>query len=682
MIFLRFKSLFRAAALAACLGSNAHAATAKFEDTMAQRTLACTTCHGKEGRAGPDGYYPRISGKPAGYLYNQLINLRDGRRHYALMAGLLEPLSDRYLMEIAQYFSQLDLPYSAPLSATAPADVLQRGRTLATQGDAVKKIPACTQCHGTALTGVAPNLPGLLGLPRDYLNAQLGGWQTGQRRTHAPDCMAKISQRMSVQDVNAAASWLATQPLPANAKPAAALPPAQPGGVSLDDLRCGSTPAGAVPASLAANSKASSTPTAVTASLSPPLVAVTAKDPSGLAKRGAYLAQAGNCMACHTTRGGVPYAGGRAIDTPFGTVYSSNLTPDAATGMGSWTSEHFWQALHNGKSKDGRLLYPAFPYTNYTRVTRADSDALYSYLRSLPPTRLPNTPHALRWPYSTQAALWTWRTLYFSPADPDAQGERAASSVAPKSADKSAQWQRGAYLVEGLAHCSACHAARNALGATDKQPDLAGGLIPMQNWYAPSLTSPAEAGVADWDIAQIVALLKTGISPRGSVLGPMADVVLGSTQHLSDDDLTAMARYLKDLPQTHTAPKPVDATQSSKLPPVPTRVADRGAKIYEQHCAQCHGDQGAGVAGAYPALAGNRALSLASSANLVQIVINGGFAPATAGNPRPFGMPPYKLVLDDSDIAAVLTHIRRAWGNSAAQVTELEVNRVRAGSMR
>ena len=674
--------------LAVGLGSASHA-TAKFEDTMAQRTLACTTCHGKEGRAGPDGYYPRIAGKPAGYLYNQLINLRDGRRHYALMAGLLDPLSDRYLMEIAQYFSALDLPYSAPLNTTASTEVLQRGRALATQGDAAKKIPACTQCHGTALTGVAPNIPGLLGLPRDYLNAQLGGWQTGQRRAHAPDCMAKITQRMNVQDVNAVATWLATQAVPANAKPAIALPAALANSITLADLAdladlaCGSAPASAALPIATANPIPA--PRATPTQIPTPMTATKAPDATDLVARGTYLARAGNCMACHTPRGGAAYAGGRAIDTPFGTVYSSNLTPDVATGIGSWTAEHFWQALHNGKSKDGRLLYPAFPYTNYTRVTRADSDALHAYLRTVPAASAPNAPHALRWPYSTQTALWAWRTLYFSSADPDALGALGASGATKKTADKSAQWQRGAYLVQGLGHCSACHAARNALGATGKQADLAGGLIPMQNWYAPSLTSRAEASVADWDIAQIVALLKTGLAPRGAVLGPMADVVLGSTQHLNDNDLTAMAVYLKDLPQTHAPPeptkpiKPTDSTHSGKLPTVPTPVADRGAKLYEQHCAQCHGDQGAGVAGAYPALAGKRTVMLASSANLVQIVINGGFAPATAGNPRPFGMPPYKLVLDDSDIAAVLTHIRRTWGNSAAQVTELEVIRVRGG---
>ena len=190
---------------------------------MAQRTLACTACHGKEGRAGPDGYYPRIAGKPAGYLYNQLLNFRDGRRHYGLMARLLDPLSDAYLLEIAQYFSALDLPYAAPVPSSLPAAVQQRGRTLALQGDEVAKVPACVQCHGANLTGVAPNTPGLLGLPRDYLNAQLGAWKTGQRRAHAPDCMAQIARQLQPEDLTAVANWLSAQPLPADTKPIASL---------------------------------------------------------------------------------------------------------------------------------------------------------------------------------------------------------------------------------------------------------------------------------------------------------------------------------------------------------------------------------------------------------------------------------------------------------------------------
>lgn len=628
-------ALFLSAA-ALLAAAPAHAAQPAFENTMAQRAQACTVCHGKEGRAGPDGYYPRIAGKPAGYLYNQLVNFRDGRRHYGLMTRMLEPLSDAYLLELAQYFAGLDLPYAPPAAQQPPAsaDALRRGRQLALQGDPARKLPACASCHGAALTGVQPAAPGLLGLPRDYLNAQLGAWRTGQRRAHAPDCMADIAQRMAMDDVNAVTSWLAAQPVPRDSKPAASLPqpPAQ---------RCGSAP----PVTATARAPASPAPAPAAAPVANPLAA-----------RGAYLARAGNCLACHTTPGGAPGAGGRGIATPFGTIYAGNITPDP-TGIGGWTAGDFWQALHHGRSKDGRRLYPAFPYTSYTQVTRADADALHAYLMSLTPVARANTPHALRWPYSTQAALAVWRALYFSPGAFNAD------------ARQSAEWNRGAYLVRGLGHCAACHTTRNALGATDDKLDLAGGLIPSQNWYAPSLASPTEAGVADWPLADITQLLKTGTSPRASVLGPMAEVVQHSTQHLSDADLQAMATYLKALPPA-TAP-------AKAPPPVEAAVAGRGAKLYEQQCMQCHGERGEGVAGAYPALAGNRAVTMNATANLVQIVLNGGFAPATAGNPRPFGMPPYVLVFSDADTAAVLSHIRNAWGNRAAPVSELDVSRQR-----
>jgi mono/diheme cytochrome c family protein len=377
---------------------------------------------------------------------------------------------------------------------------------------------------------------------------------------------------------------------------------------------------------------------------------------SELIARGAYLARAGNCMACHTTRGGEPYAGGRAIETPFGAVYTSNLTPDEKSGIGGWSAAHFWRAMHNGRSKDGRLLYPAFPYTSYTQVTREDSDALLAYLRSLPAVFNPNHANTLRFPFDSQAALAVWRALYFKPG------------VHQPEPSRSAEWNRGAYLVQGLGHCSACHSARNALGATTAGLDLAGGLIPMQNWYAPSLASKHEAGVADWERGDIVSLLRDGVSRRGSVSGPMAGVVLGSTQYLSPDDLGAMAQYLKELPPVTTSASPVaDATGSPA-----------GAKLYEQHCAGCHGIKGDGVPNAYPALAGNRAVTMAQTANLVQIVLHGGYAPATQGNPRPFGMPPFVLVLNDTEIAAVLTHLRQSWGNQASGVSGVDVNRIRA----
>jgi mono/diheme cytochrome c family protein len=381
-----------------------------------------------------------------------------------------------------------------------------------------------------------------------------------------------------------------------------------------------------------------------------------------LIARGAYLARAGNCMACHTARGGASYAGGLGIPTPFGTVFTSNLTPDANTGIGSWSPAHFWRALHNGRSKSGRLLYPAFPYTSYTQVTREDSDAIFAYLRSQPAVNQPNRPHALSFPFSSQAALAVWRALYFKPG------------VYQPDTSRDAEWNRGAYLANGLGHCSACHSPRDALGGNRQSLALAGGLIPMQNWYAPSLTSPHEAGVGDWDKERIVQLLQTGVARGASVSGPMAEVVLRSTQHLTDQDLGAMATYLKALPGASPPPE-------KPAPPAPARPSlgtEKAAKLYEQHCAQCHGAQGEGIANAYPPLAGNRAVTMAATDNLVQMVLNGGFPPATKGNPRPFGMPPFVLVLSDGEIADVITHIRTSWGNQAGAVTPLEINRVRA----
>jgi mono/diheme cytochrome c family protein len=253
---------------------------------------------------------------------------------------------------------------------------------------------------------------------------------------------------------------------------------------------------------------------------------------------GAYLARAGNCAACHTDRGGAAFAGGKGIATPFGTVFASNLTPDARTGIGAWSAAQFWRAMHNGRSADGRLLYPAFPYPNFTEITRADSDALFSYLRSQVPVTQVNRPHALRFPYNLQASLAVWRAMFFAPG------------VYEPVVERSVQWNRGAYLVRSLGHCAACHSPRNAFGATRDSLEFSGGLIPLQNWYAPSLASSAEAGVADWSNADIAALLKTGLTPRGAALGPMAEVVFRSTQYLHDSDIAAMAEFLKSLPQT------------------------------------------------------------------------------------------------------------------------------------
>jgi len=389
---------------------------------------------------------------------------------------------------------------------------------------------------------------------------------------------------------------------------------------------------------------------------------VAVADTAAQIAQGAYLVRAGDCMACHTARGGKEYAGGREIPTPFGSLYSPNITPDVATGIGSWSAHDFWRALHNGKSKDGHFLYPAFPYPNYTKVSRADSDAMFAYLKSLPGVAVTNREHALHFPFNYRFMLAGWRALYFRPATYQTDQH------------KSAEWNRGAYLVQGLGHCEACHTNRNALGATERGVDLAGSLIPVLDWYAPSLTSDAEAGLGSWDKPTIVALLKTGISPRGTVFGPMALVVRHSLQHLTDDDVGAMATYLQSLPQTvakaDDAGFVVDQSDAKK-------TLALGAKLYGDHCVACHKEDGSGMAPAYPPLAGNRAITMASSVNPIRMVLNGGFPPGTVGNPRPYGMPPFGPMLSDVEVAAVASYIRQSWGNNATLVSPVMVARYR-----
>ena len=404
----------------------------------------------------------------------------------------------------------------------------------------------------------------------------------------------------------------------------------------------------------------------------PPLQPITDAAAAGPAQieRGRILALAGNCAGCHSARGGAPYAGGVALATPFGTAYGSNLTPDSATGLGRWTPAHFWRALHHGRGFDGRRLVPVFPYTEMTRITRADSDALFAWLQTLPAVPQPSRAHDLRWPYGTQPALAAWRLLFFRPGEyePDAR--------------QSAEWNRGAYLVNGAAHCVACHGGRNVLGGT-ADTGFGGGLIPQQNWYAPALNRAGEASVADWPLQEIVALLRDGTAPRGQANGPMAAVVMQSTQHLPASDLQAMAVYLKSLPVERDAPAPPlrDAAATA------LRV-QAGAALYTTHCAACHGSTGEGGVAAdgprrgqrvVPPLAGNRSVTQEPPANVVRSIALGGFGPVTAGNPAPHGMPPFAQVLSDEQIGAVATFLRRSWGAQASEVTAPEVARWRTG---
>jgi mono/diheme cytochrome c family protein len=398
-------------------------------------------------------------------------------------------------------------------------------------------------------------------------------------------------------------------------------------------------------------------------SLQQPEVSLTTSvpvNPAGaqLLERGQYLVRAGNCLSCHTVPDGKPFSGGRAIPTPFGTLYSSNITPDAQTGLGQWSAEDFWRALHEGKARDGSLLYPAFPYSNYTKVRREDSDAMYAYLRSIPAVAQAPRAHEMRFPYDNRKLLTAWRALYFK------------EGVYVDDPKQTAQWNRGAYLVEGLGHCSACHATRNAWGAVKDDPHVGGGLIPMLNWYAPSLASSKETGIAAWPIEELVALLKTGVSHRGAVFGPMSEVVRDSLQHLSTGDLTAMAVYLRSQ-RTEEAPEDESGMRITEEQKV--AMEKQGAHLYKEHCAGCHQTDGQGVPRVYPPFAGNQALLMRNPVNAIRITLNGGFPPSTAGNPRPYGMPPFAHVLSDAEVAAVVTYIRSAWGNRSAPVSPVEV---------
>ncbi|KXK41480.1 cytochrome c [Nitrosomonas europaea] len=374
--------------------------------------------------------------------------------------------------------------------------------------------------------------------------------------------------------------------------------------------------------------------------------------------RGEYLTRAGNCMGCHTTRGGKPYAGGRELVTPFGKFVTPNITPDNETGIGHWSEEDFWQALHYGKGRDGSYLYPVFPYTEYTKVTRQDADAIFAYLRSLTPVAQTNPPHKITSPYDNQFLLFLWRTWYFK------------EGVYEPDDSKSEEWNRGNYLVQGLGHCNACHTPRNVWGAS-QDDKLAGGEIMGTYWYAPSLISHREAGMGEWPVDEIAKLLSTGVTGHAVTSGPMATIVRQSLQYLSKDDMRAVAVYLQSLGEKRGEEAP------RKIPPMPERVSRYlalGEPVYIKHCQECHGESGEGVPGVYPPLAGNRSVTMTSPLNTIRSVLYGGFSPATAGNPRPYGMPPFQHIIRDHEIAWVVSYIRNAWGNFGSLVSPEDVD--------
>jgi mono/diheme cytochrome c family protein len=374
-------------------------------------------------------------------------------------------------------------------------------------------------------------------------------------------------------------------------------------------------------------------------------------------ERGRYLTVAGDCTACHTVPGsGREFAGGRNIETPFGLLIGPNITPDPQTGIGAWTDDEFVNALTKGTGRDGARLYPAMPYTYYTKLTREDALAIRAYLNTIPPVYKPVEPNQLPFPFDIRMSMLAWDRLFFTPGTfrPDP--------------NKSAEWNRGAYLAEGLAHCGMCHTPKNALGGDDGANALRG--YALQGWFAPDITNDLRRGVGSWSVEEIAAYLKTGHNSTSAATGLMAEMVNLSTSHLTDADLKAIAVYLKDQPANGEA-----NTQSGVK--ADEKILKMGAAIYADECSGCHGADGKGAAGLFPSLNGTPVVQQADATSLLHVVLRGARSAATAGAPTAAAMPQFAWLLTDDQIAAVVSYIRNAWGNSAPPVSAAEVAKAR-----
>lgn len=383
-----------------------------------------------------------------------------------------------------------------------------------------------------------------------------------------------------------------------------------------------------------------------------------AADPDGYVDvaRGKALVIAGDCVACHTAPGGQPFAGGLALQTPFGSIVAPNITPDGATGIGSWSADDFARAMHHGRRPDGAYLYPAFPYPYYAKVTRADVEAIYAYLRTLPPVDNRVDRDTLPFPFNIRLLMAGWNMLFFKPG-----------SFKPDPA-RSAEFNRGAYLVDGLGHCGACHTPFNAFGASRDSQYLEGNRI--DNWTAPNITNDARVGLGKWSVEDIVQYLQTGQNGFSLASGPMKDVVENSTSKMPAADLKAMAVYLKERGAAGPSASTALAASDPRM--------QAGEAIYVDTCAACHVRSGAGVAHLFPKLAGNAVTIQDDPASLIRIIIAGGRAAATERFPTSPAMPSLGYRLSDSQIASVVTYVRNSWGNAAAPVTEETVKALRA----
>jgi len=368
---------------------------------------------------------------------------------------------------------------------------------------------------------------------------------------------------------------------------------------------------------------------------------------------GKALSDTGDCGSCHTADPAKPFAGGKRIDTPFGGIYSANLTPDRDTGLGAWSDDDFVRSLRLGVAPNGSRYYPAFPYPHFTKMIRGDMLAIRAYLGTLPPVRNTPPPPQLRWPLNYRVLMRAWNVAFFRPGifEPDQS--------------KSAEWNRGGYLVEGAAHCGACHTPKNFFGAEKRAQKYVGG--PVDGWFAPRLDGADRSGLKSWSVDDIAEYLQSGRNGKSHASGPMAEVVLNSTSRMGDADVRAIAVYLKDLPPG--TPEP------TVTPPPAAQMAD-GEKLYKAACIACHEADGSGAPRIYPPLPGSANLQSADPASTLRIILDGAETIRTPRAPNTGSMPAYAK-WSDQQIADVTNYIRNSWGNAAPTVTAAQVAKAR-----
>lgn len=389
-----------------------------------------------------------------------------------------------------------------------------------------------------------------------------------------------------------------------------------------------------------------------------------------LVDKGEYLARAGDCVACHTSHGGKPFAGGLGIESPIGTIYSTNITPDKRTGIGAWTYGEFERAVRRGVNHDGSALYPAMPFPSYARVTDEDMEALYAYfMQGVAPVDQANKTNDIPWPLSIRWPLAYWRT-FFSPLPDD-----AAKSLATSVEDSHEQIARGAYLVQGLGHCGSCHTPR-ALTMQEKGLDesndayLTGG--ELNAWAVPSIR-----GMARWSQEEIVDYLGTGRNAKASVAGEMTDVVANSTSHMTDEDLNAIAAYLKSLAANENpVAQPAKSTATAdKL--TAAKDLTLGERLYLDNCNACHFVAGNGAPHVFPQLDGASVINADNPTALIHVILAGAQTPSTERAPAVLPMPGFAYRMNDDEVAELATFLRQGWSNQAAAVTAAQVHDVR-----